>query len=60
MACDSDIGSYAYTLQSENGASLKASNFVCEGLAGGKRWTGTRGSGQNLPCEMKIRYVRRL
>jgi hypothetical protein len=49
-----------YTLQSENGASLKASNFVCEGLAGGERWTGTRGSGQNLPCEMKIRYVRRL
>lgn len=49
-----------YTLQSENGASLRASNFVCEGLAGGERWTGARGSGQNLPCEMKIRYVRRL
>ena len=47
-----------YILQSENGASLRASNFVCEGLAGGKRWTGTRGSGQNLPNEMKIRYVK--
>ena len=27
-----------YILQSENGASLKASNFICEGEAGGTHW----------------------
>lgn len=31
-----------YTLKSENGASLKASNFICEGEAGGEIWTGER------------------
>lgn len=34
-----------YILESENGASLKASNFVCEGLAGGLKWTGSRDTG---------------
>lgn len=29
-----------YILKSENGASLKASNFTCEGEAGGEIWTG--------------------
>ena len=29
-----------YTLESENGASLKAGNFVCEGQAGGLKWNG--------------------
>ena len=46
-----------YTLQSENGASLRASNFKCEGIAGGLKWTGTRDKGQNLPNEMKNRWV---
>ena len=46
-----------YTLQSENGASLKASNFICEGIAGGKHWTGTRNRNIGNPEEMKIRWA---
>lgn len=49
-----------YILQSENGASLKASNFVCEGEAGGINWTGKRNKGQNIPKEMKTRWVKKL
>ena len=49
-----------YTLASENGASLKASNFMCEGIAGGIKWTGVRDRGQNIPAEMKNRCVREL
>ena len=45
-----------YTLESENGASLKASNFICEGIAGGVKWTGVRDKGQNIPHEMKRRW----
>lgn len=47
-----------YTLQSENGSSLKASNFICEGIAGGTHWTGKRNKGQNIPNEMKIRWAK--
>ena len=48
-----------YTLESENGASLKASNFIYEGIAGGKYWTGKRyeGKEQTIPHEMKRRWV---
>lgn len=49
-----------YILESENGVSLKASNFVCEGTAGGKKWTGKRDRGQGLPYEMKTRWVKDL
>lgn len=49
-----------YILDSENGASLKASNFICEGTAGGTHWTGIRNRGQNIPAEMKKRWVRML
>ena len=49
-----------YILESENGASLKASNFVCEGVAGGKHWTGKRNRGQSIPDEMKTRWVKTL
>jgi hypothetical protein len=49
-----------YILQSENGASLKASNFQCEGIAGGVKWTGVRDKGQNIPHEMKTRWVKDL
>lgn len=49
-----------YILASEDGASVKASNFVCEGIAGGTHWTGERDRGQNIPREMKQRYVRML
>ena len=46
-----------YTLQSENGASLKASNFICEGIAGGEHWTGNRNRNTEAPAEMKIRWA---
>ena len=49
-----------YTLQSENGASLKASNFICDGEAGGTHWTGPRNRGQDIPAEMKTRWVKML
>lgn len=49
-----------YILQSENGASLKASNFVCEGTAGGRIWTGTRRRDNGVPQEMKTRWCYRL
>ena len=47
-----------YILESENGASLNASNFLCEGVAGGTHWTGSRNRGQKIPAEMKKRWVR--
>ena len=47
-----------YILESENGASLKASNFICEGKAGGTHWTGSRNRGQKIPAEMKKKWVR--
>lgn len=49
-----------YILQSENGASLKASNFICDGEAGGTHWTGKRSKNQNIPHEMKTRWHRDL
>ena len=49
-----------YTLQSEDGASLKASNFIYDGIAGGTHWTGSRSRGQNIPAEMKKRWVKNL
>ena len=48
-----------YILESENGASLKASNFVCEGIAGGEMWTGKRSGRDNgVPKEKKTRWVK--
>jgi len=47
-----------YILQSESGNSLKASNFICEGVAGGTHWTGKRNRGQKIPHEMKTRWSR--
>lgn len=49
-----------YTLKSEDGASLRASNFTCDGEAGGLRWTGDRNRGQDIPAEMKTRWVKYL
>lgn len=49
-----------YILESENGASLKASNFKCEGVAGGKIWTGERCRDNGVPREMKQRWVKEL
>lgn len=49
-----------YILESENGASLKASNFTCEGEAGGKMWTGSRKRDNGVPQELKTRWVKYL
>ena len=47
-----------YTLESEDGASLKASNFKYDGIAGGTVWTGRRSGHDNgVPAEMKKRWV---
>ena len=47
-----------YILASEDGASLKASNFIYDGEAGGTHWTGVRNKGQDIPAEMKQRYIK--
>ena len=47
-----------YILSSESGTSLKASNFICEGEAGGTHWTGSRNKGQDIPSEMKTRWTK--
>ncbi len=48
-----------YTLVSENGASLKASNFLYEGEAGGLAWTGERKRNYYITAEeMKNRWAR--
>lgn len=49
-----------YILESENGASLKASNFTCGGKAGGTHWTGQRNKGQSIPKEFKTIWYRDL
>jgi len=49
-----------YILKSESGASLRASGFACEGEAGGTHWTGKRNRGQDIPHEMKTRWVKEL
>ena len=46
-----------YILDTENGASLRASGWKCIGQAGGKRWSGKRRPSVDLcPAQMKIRY----
>ena len=46
-----------YTLDTEPGTSLRAAGWVCAGLAGGKRWTGSRRPKEDLyPAQMKYRY----
>ena len=46
-----------YTLESEGGASLKASGFMCDGEAGGKSWNGVRKRNYFVsPPEMKVRW----
>lgn len=48
-----------YTLESENGASLRASGFNLEGQAGGLAWTGVRRRNYYIsPEEMKSRWAR--
>lgn len=46
-----------YILESENGASLRASGYKCIGQAGGLRWTGKRRPEVDLyPAQMKLRF----
>lgn len=46
-----------YTLKSENGASLRASGWICDGEAGKTHWTGQRYEQMELPItEMKVRW----
>lgn len=46
-----------YTLDTENGASIRAAGWTCVGPAGGKHWTGTRRPKIPLaPEQMKYRY----
>ena len=46
-----------YTLKSENGASLRASGWMCDGEAGKTHWTGQRYEQMELPItEMKVRW----
>lgn len=47
-----------YTLFSEKGASLRASGFICEGIAGGEIWTGRRRRDNGVPKEKKLRWSR--
>ena len=50
-----------YTLESENGASLRASGWICQGKAGGLRWTGKRQpKEEQYPAQMKLRYEKYL
>lgn len=47
-----------YILESEDGTSLRAANFILEQeQAGGTHWTGCRDLQQELPFELKKRYV---
>jgi len=46
-----------YIMQSENGASLRASGWKCVGEAGGLKWTGKRRPEVDLyPQQMKLRF----
>jgi hypothetical protein len=50
-----------YTLKSENGSSLRASNFICDGPAGGTHWTGQRYEQTEMVLgEMKVRWRKEL
>lgn len=49
-----------YTLESESGSSLKSANFINDGEAGGKNWTGERFRQIELFPEMKTRWHRDL
>lgn len=50
-----------YTLQSETGKSLTASNFICDAeKTGGKIWAGKRKRDNRVPMEYKKRWTRDL
>ena len=48
---------FTYTRQSENGASLRASGWICDGEAGGTHWTGKRYEQMEIVLdEKKVRW----
>ena len=47
---------FTYTLETESGASLRASNWHCDGPAGGPNWTGERYRQTELFAEKKTRW----
>ena len=49
-----------YTLESEPGTSLRAAGWECQGRAGGTHWTGSRNCGQDIPAEMKTRWMKEM
>lgn len=50
-----------YTLESEDGAGVRAAGWSCTGPAGGTCWTGKRRPAvQHYPAEMKLRYEKTL
>lgn len=50
-----------YILDTENGSSLRAAGWNCAGLAGGKRWTGSRRPAADLcPAQMKYRFEKHI
>ncbi len=50
-----------YTLDTEDGASIRAAGWTCAGSAGGIRWTGQRRPAVDLyPPQMKLRYEKLL
>lgn len=50
-----------YTLESENGSSLRASNWICDGQAGNTHWSGQRYEQCELVLgEMKVRWRKEL
>ena len=51
---------YTYILETENGASLRAAGWHCDGPAGGKNWTGERYRQEEMFPLMKIRYSKHI
>ncbi len=50
-----------YTLDAEDGTSVRAAGWTCAGPAGGLRWTGQRRPAADLyPPQMKLRYEKLL
>lgn len=50
-----------YTRETEPGTSLRASNFVCDGKAGGNHWTGQRYQQMTITDDvLKVRWSKTL
>lgn len=51
---------FTYILETENGASLRAAGWDCDGPAGGRNWTGERYRQEEMFPLMKVRYSKHL